>query len=162
MPAVGDPRLTVTTTRTEVAARRRWMSVLAVAPLEALEARWAALEDRPRYEMLRRPEVGLVMVRGRAGGTGARFNLGEMTVTRCTVQLADGTLGHAWIGGRDHRHAELAAVFDALLQDPARTVVLTASLVEPLAGAREARRQAAQARAAASRVEFFTMVRGDD
>jgi alpha-D-ribose 1-methylphosphonate 5-triphosphate synthase subunit PhnG len=159
---VGDPRLTVTTTRAEVGGRRRWMSVLALAPLEELEARWAALTDRPRYELLRRPEVGLVMVRGRAGGTGARFNLGEMTVTRCTVQLADGTLGHAWIGGRDPRHAELASLFDALLQDPARTAALTGSLVEPLARAHEARRQAARVRAAASRVEFFTMVRGDD
>jgi alpha-D-ribose 1-methylphosphonate 5-triphosphate synthase subunit PhnG len=146
----------------EVTQRRRWMSALALASTEELEARWATLPERPRYTLLRRPEVGLVMVRARTGGTGARFNLGEMTVTRCTVQLEDGTLGHAWIGGRDHRHAELAAVFDALLQDPARTAALSESVVEPLARAHEARRRAAVARAAASRVEFFTMVRGDD
>ena len=77
------------------------------------------------------------MVRGRAGGTGARFNLGEMTVTRCSVQLDDGTLGHAWIGGRDERHAEVAAVLEALLQNPARTTALHASLVEPLARAQD-------------------------
>lgn len=144
------------------AARRRWMSELALATTEALEARWATLAEPPRYQRLRGPEVGLVMVRGRAGGTGARFNLGEMTVSRCTVRLDDGTLGHAWVGGRDPRHAELAAVFDALLQDPARGVVLGEELIDALAQDRAERRQAAAARVAASRVEFFTMVRGED
>jgi alpha-D-ribose 1-methylphosphonate 5-triphosphate synthase subunit PhnG len=138
------------------------MSVLALAPAEQLEARWSALGLTPGYRRLRGPEIGLVMVRGRAGGTGARFNLGEMTVTRCTVQLEDGTLGHAWIGGRERRHAELAAVLDALLQDPAQTTALTEQVVEPLARAQQERREAAAARAAASRVEFFTMVRGED
>jgi alpha-D-ribose 1-methylphosphonate 5-triphosphate synthase subunit PhnG len=144
------------------AERRRWMSVLALAPTDALEACWAAVSGSPPYRLLRRPEVGLVMVRARAGGTGVRFNLGEMTVTRCTVQLEGGTLGHAWIGGRDPRHAELAAVFDALLQEPAWRRALIESVVEPLARAGEERRQAAAARAASSRVEFFTMVRGED
>jgi alpha-D-ribose 1-methylphosphonate 5-triphosphate synthase subunit PhnG len=138
------------------------MSVLALAATDELQARWAELGEPPRYTLLRRPEVGLVMVRGRAGGTGSRFNLGEMTVTRCTVQLEDGTLGHAWVGGRDARHAELAAALDALLQDPARTAALTAAVVEPLARAQADRRRAAAARASASRVEFFTMVRGED
>jgi alpha-D-ribose 1-methylphosphonate 5-triphosphate synthase subunit PhnG len=138
------------------------MSVLALASTSELEASWGALPDAPAYRVLRRPEVGLVMVRGRAGGTGVRFNLGEMTVTRCTVQLADGTLGHAWVGGGDRRHAELAAVFDALLQDASRTAALAESVIAPLARAREERRNAALARVAASRVEFFTMVRGED
>lgn len=145
-----------------LAARRRWMSVLALASSEELEARWAALAAPPRFQRLRGPEVGLVMVRGRAGGTGARFNLGEMTVTRCTVQLDGGTLGHAWVGGRDRRHAELAAVFDALLQDPARHPSLGAGMIDALARGLMDRRRAAAARAAASRVEFFTMVRGED
>ena len=144
------------------AARRRWMSELALATTEALEARWASLAEPPRYRRLRGPEVGLVMVRGRAGGTGARFNLGEMTVSRCTVRLDDGTLGHAWVGGRDRRHAELAAVFDAMLQDSERDVVLGEGLIDALARDRVERRQAAAARVAASRVEFFTMVRGED
>jgi alpha-D-ribose 1-methylphosphonate 5-triphosphate synthase subunit PhnG len=138
------------------------MSVLALAPTEELEACWARTDVPPSYRLLRRPEVGLVMLRARAGGTGTRFNLGEMTVTRCSVQLADGSLGHAWVGGRDARHAELAAVFDALLQDPRRAAALTETVIEPLARAREARGRAAAARTAASRVEFFTMVRGED
>jgi alpha-D-ribose 1-methylphosphonate 5-triphosphate synthase subunit PhnG len=155
---VGDSGLTPDA----LARRRRWMSVLALASADELQARWATLDTPPRYTLLRRPEVGLVMVRGRAGGTGARFNLGEMTVTRCTVQLEDGTLGHAWVGGRDARHAELAAALDALLQDPARTASLTTAVVEPLARVQAERRRAAAARTAASRVEFFTMVRGED
>jgi alpha-D-ribose 1-methylphosphonate 5-triphosphate synthase subunit PhnG len=145
-----------------LAARRRWMSVLALASSEELEARWAALAEPPRFQRLRGPEVGLVMVRGRAGGTGARFNLGEMTVTRCTVQLDDGTLGHAWVGGRDRRHAELAAIFDALFQDPARDPAAAERMIDALARGLMDRRRAAAARAAASRVEFFTMVRGED
>jgi alpha-D-ribose 1-methylphosphonate 5-triphosphate synthase subunit PhnG len=84
-----------------------------------------------------------------------------MTVTRCSVAVGDGTVGHAWIAGRDPAHAELAAVLDALLQDPERGPALAASLIEPLARAQAERRRAVAARAADSRVEFFTMVRGE-
>ncbi len=69
---------------------------------------------------MRGPEGGLVMVRGRAGGGGAPFNLGEMTVTRCTVRLGSGLVGHAYVAGREPRRAELAALVDALMQDPER------------------------------------------
>jgi alpha-D-ribose 1-methylphosphonate 5-triphosphate synthase subunit PhnG len=142
-------------------ARRRWMSVLAQAPPAALEQAWRRLGEAPRYRIVRGPEVGLVMVRARAGSTGARFNLGEMTVTRCSVQLAGGTVGHAYVGGRDPRHAELAALLDALLQDPARWPRIDAGVVGPLADALEARRRERAGKAAATRVEFFTMVRGE-
>ena len=109
-----------TATANGASPRPRWMSVLAQTTDEALERAWQGVVDPPPYRLLRGPETGLVMVRARAGGTGARFNLGEMTVTRCSVGLPDGTVGHAWVGGRSPRHAELAAVFDALLQDPER------------------------------------------
>ena len=138
------------------------MSALATAAPAALESAWAGLPERPDYEYLRRPEVGLVMVRARAGGTGARFNLGELPVARCSVRLTAGAVGHAYVGGRDLRHAELAAVFDALLQDDAWRPALTARLIEPLEAFAEARRLAAAARSAPTRVEFFTMVRGEE
>jgi len=138
------------------------MSVLAVAASDDLESRWRTTALAPEYRTVRGPEVGLVMVRARAGGTGIRFNLGEMTITRCTVQLASGTLGHAWVGGRRVRHAEIAALLDALLQDPARRMALLRQVVAPLEAIGEVRRQASAARAAATRVEFFTMVRGED
>jgi alpha-D-ribose 1-methylphosphonate 5-triphosphate synthase subunit PhnG len=102
------------------------------------------------------------MLRGRAGGTGARFNVGEMPVTRCTVRLADGRVGHGWIQGRDRRKAELAAAFDALLQDEGMRNALEASLLAPIAADLDARRATAARKAAATRVEFFTLVRGDN
>jgi alpha-D-ribose 1-methylphosphonate 5-triphosphate synthase subunit PhnG len=145
-----------------VNARRRWMSVLAQAPVSEVEAHWRAVANPPAYRMLRWPETGLVMVRGRAGGTGTRFNVGEMTVTRCAVQLEGGAVGLAYVRGRDRRHAELAALFDALLQDPARRDALERAVVTSLAGAQASRRLAAAERVAPSRVEFFTMVRGDE
>jgi alpha-D-ribose 1-methylphosphonate 5-triphosphate synthase subunit PhnG len=138
------------------------MSILAQATGAEIERAWQALPERPEYHVVRRPEVGLVMVRGRAGGSGAPFNLGEMTVTRCTVDLPSGMAGHGYVAGRNARHAELAAVFDALLQDPVLTTRLEEAVIAPLeAGQRERRRQMA-ARSAPTRVEFFTLVRGDD
>ncbi len=142
------------------APRQRWMSVLAKAPTADLEAAWDELGAQPTYDLLRRPETGLVMVRGRAGGVGAQFNLGEMTVTRCSVRLADGRVGHAYVGGRDRRKSELAAVFDAMLQDDAMRPELESSLITPLSDAQEQRRADVRAKAAATRVDFFTMVRG--
>jgi alpha-D-ribose 1-methylphosphonate 5-triphosphate synthase subunit PhnG len=138
------------------------MSVLALAPSEDVDAAWRRLEHPPAYTRLRGPDVGLVMVRARAGGTGLRFNVGETTVTRCSVQLAGGVLGHAWIRGRRPRHAELAAALDAMLQDPDRGAGLERVVIEPLALAHAARQRVARRRAAATRVDFFTMVRGDD
>ncbi len=141
--------------------RATWISVLSLAAREELERAWAALANPPAYRVVRGPDVGLVMLRARAGGTGARFNLGEMTVARCTV-VVTGALGHGWVGGRDRRRAELAAVFDALLQDPARRDRLLDDVVSPLAEGQARRRRAAAAQAAATRVEFFTLVRGED
>jgi alpha-D-ribose 1-methylphosphonate 5-triphosphate synthase subunit PhnG len=138
------------------------MSILAKAESDELETAWTQLGAAPDYRVLRGPEIGLVMVRGRAGGTGARFNLGEMTVTRCTVELAHGAIGHAYVRGRRRRHAEIAAVLDALLQDPARRAALEVAIVERLAAGQASRRGTAEATAAATRVEFLTLVRGED
>ena len=139
------------------AARRRWMAVLARASATEL----AALLDRhaeiPCYTRLRGPEAGLVMVRGRTGGGGAPFNLGEMTVTRCTVRTDSGQVGHAYVAGRDARQAELAAVADAMLQDPLQAFALQANVIAPLAEAQQARRDTVAAKAAATKVQFFAM-----
>lgn len=143
-------------------ARARWMSALAQAEPAAVEAAWARLDPEPPYRLLRAAETGLVMVRGRAGGTGIPFNLGEMTVTRCSVTLDDGRVGHAYVPGRDRRHAERAAALDALLQDEAVREGLERLVIEPLLAARRTREQAARARVAGTKVEFFTMVRGEE
>ncbi|HGP4332431.1 TPA: phosphonate C-P lyase system protein PhnG, partial [Pseudomonas aeruginosa] len=92
-----------------IAARQRWMGVLARARREELDAHADALRDAD-YHLLRAAETGMTLVRGRMGGTGSPFNLGEMTVTRCVVRLADGRTGYSYVAGRDKRHAELAAL----------------------------------------------------
>jgi alpha-D-ribose 1-methylphosphonate 5-triphosphate synthase subunit PhnG len=143
------------------AGRARWLGILAQAPREALERAWEALEPGPEAEVLRRPEVGLVMLRGRMGGTGRRFNLGEVTVARASVRLADGTVGHGYVRGRDKAKALLVARFDALLQTEAARGELLDGLVEPLARERAAERAELARKAAATRVEFFTLVRGE-
>jgi alpha-D-ribose 1-methylphosphonate 5-triphosphate synthase subunit PhnG len=142
--------------------RREWMAALARAIPAELEHLWSTIQERPEYYFLRPPEVGLVMVRGRAGGKGMRFNLGEVTVTRCTVQLNEGAAGTAYVLGRNVRHAELAAVFDAMLQDPCCHTALMKKVVNPMiVSIRDRKRQAAQ-KAATTKVEFFTMMRGDE
>lgn len=139
------------------AARRRWMSVLARAGADELSDALGATGAMAGYRVLRGPEAGLVMVRGRVGGGGGPFNLGEMTATRCSVRTDAGFVGHAYIAGRDERTAELAAVADALLQDPACRSRILADVIEPLAAAQQARRGMTAAKAAATRVEFFAM-----
>lgn len=139
-------------------ARKRWLSVLAKAKRTELEDAVGTLPAIPSYRFLRQPEAGLVMVRGRIGGTGGPFNLGEMTVTRCAVQLdGGGAPGIGYVAGRDSRHAELAALLDALLQR--RNGLDLDSVIDRLEAAQAARRQRAQAEVAATKVDFFTMVR---
>jgi alpha-D-ribose 1-methylphosphonate 5-triphosphate synthase subunit PhnG len=139
------------------ASRQHWMSVLARAPAEAILSGLTRAGPLPDWTRVRGPETGLVMVRGRAGGSGSPFNLGEMTVTRCTVRLGSGAAGHAYVAGRDERQAELAAVADALLQDPDRTANLRTLLILPLAEAQREQRLTRAEKAAATRVEFFAM-----
>ena len=141
-----------------IPARPEAMGLLA----RANPARLAELApDLPPHSLLRAPEIGAVMVRGRQGGTGAPFNLGEVTVTRCAVRLDCGAVGHAWVQGRDKDHARRAAVLDALLQTDGAAAI-AAAILAPLAADEAARRAAAARKAGATRVEFFTMVRGED
>jgi alpha-D-ribose 1-methylphosphonate 5-triphosphate synthase subunit PhnG len=140
------------------AERARWMGLLSRAPLAMLEAS-AALRRAPAYLWLRRPESGLAMVRARAGGTGAQFNLGEMTLTRCVLRLESGELGIAYVQGRSHRKAELAALADALLQSPESREGVRRELIAPLQARLEAEAKRAHERTQSTRVEFFTVSR---
>ncbi|WP_109467804.1 phosphonate C-P lyase system protein PhnG [Albibacillus kandeliae] len=151
--------MTIQTTETE--ARRAWMGLLAKAAPARLDALLGEVGDLPDFTWLRRPEAGGVMVRGRMGGTGQPFNLGEMTVTRCALQIAGGAVGHAYVQGRDKRHAEQAALVDALMQTE-RASDLRRTVLDRLAAERAARAEGRAAKAAATRVDFFTMVRGED
>jgi len=142
--------------------RAAWMRVLALAGADALDAALRGLGPLPERRWLRPPQTGMAMVRARAGGTGAQFNLGEMTVTRCTLALPEGVVGTAYVRGRDVRHAEQAALADALLQLPAWRERVRSAVIEPLERA-HAEREARRAREAAqTRVDFFTLARGED
>lgn len=143
---------------TDVQERKSWMGLLARAPARRLAE---LMPDLPGHEMIRSPEIGTVMVQGRMGATGGPFNLGEVTVTRCTLRLADGTVGSGYVQGRDKAHARRAAVVDALLQT-ASADSIRRQVIEPLAADDQARAMARAERAAATRVEFFTLVRGED
>lgn len=142
--------------------RAEWMGLLARAQEADLEAAWRALEPDLAaigYDLLRAPQQGLAMVRGRAGGDGQAFNLGEMTVTRCSVRLADGTVGHGYVAGRSARHAELAALFDGLLQTDVWADRITERVIAPLRVSLAMTRAGVAAKTAATKVEFFTLVR---
>jgi alpha-D-ribose 1-methylphosphonate 5-triphosphate synthase subunit PhnG len=145
-----------------VPARREWIRVLARAPLAQLEA-WAQRASEagplPATVWLRRPETGLVMLRGRAGGTGERFNVGEMTLTRCVLRIESGEVGVAYVQGRSQRKAELAALADALLQSAAWREAVRQRLIEPLRCQLDGQASRARRRARATRVEFFTLAR---
>ncbi|NOD89722.1 MULTISPECIES: phosphonate C-P lyase system protein PhnG [unclassified Ruegeria] len=151
------------TNQTEIAtqARKEWMGLLARAPDDALMRLWDGIQDRPSFEWLRSPEVGGVMVRGRTGATGAPFNLGEMTTTRCSVVLQDGTVGHGYVQGRSKPKAKAAALIDAMMQTTSADE-LKAKLINPLRTQMQKTKTARAAKAAATKVEFFTLVRGED
>ena len=139
--------------------RQRWLSVLAKAPAQRLEALWLGLGAAPAYSILRRPEIGLVMVQGRISGSGAPFAAGEMTVTRAAVRLATGEIGIGYVGGRHLRQAEIVAALDAMGQMPEWQHQIEDRIVAPLAAESDARRRLRASKAAATRVDFFTVAR---
>ncbi|MDR0702402.1 MAG: phosphonate C-P lyase system protein PhnG [Azoarcus sp.] len=141
-------------------ARQQWMYTLAHADIADLLPFETQLKTES-YQLIRPPEIGMAMVRGRMGATGEPFNLGEMTVTRCVVQTNEACIGYSYIAGRDKKHAELAALVDAYLQGT-RHRFWMCQIIE-LLDARRLSRQAGKARQNAStRVDFFTLVRGED
>jgi alpha-D-ribose 1-methylphosphonate 5-triphosphate synthase subunit PhnG len=143
------------------AARKTWMGLLAKSSSEDLAAAWATAGLSPEFEILRHPEIGSVMVRGRAGAVGTAFNLGEITVTRCSIRLATGEDGHGYVQGRDKKKAIQAALIDAIMQTDDATTV-TSKILAPLSATLNDRKSTRAAKAAATKVEFFTMVRGED
>lgn len=141
--------------------RKAWMGLLARAPEGRVSGLLAEAGLRAETTFLRPAEIGSVMVRGRAGATGAAFNLGEVTVTRCTLKLPCGAVGHGHVQGRRKPDAEAAALVDALMQtDQAEAV--RSSVLSRIEAEEQARRTARASKAAATKVEFFTMVRGED
>jgi alpha-D-ribose 1-methylphosphonate 5-triphosphate synthase subunit PhnG len=147
---------------TNIAARQRLLSVLARSSGPDLLAHWKKTGLDPVVDVLRGPESGLVALQGRAGGTGQPFHVGEVSATRVTVRIGSGQVGHAMISGRDARKVQLVAVIDALAQDPAQADMIEREIVAPLEQLARAADARVRRETAATRVNFFTMVRGED
>jgi alpha-D-ribose 1-methylphosphonate 5-triphosphate synthase subunit PhnG len=143
-------------------ARKRRLSVLAKAPAGALLAHWKATGLDPAVELLRGPETGLIALQGRIGGSGRPFHAGEVSATRVTVRIGSGQVGHAMIAGRDARKAQLVAVIDALGLDPAHAELIETGVVAPLEVLAQVADATVRSETAATKVNFFTMVRGED
>jgi alpha-D-ribose 1-methylphosphonate 5-triphosphate synthase subunit PhnG len=142
------------------ARRKAAMAVLARTDAAAIAARLDAIAV-PAHENLREPENGLVMVRGRIGGDGAPFNLGEATVSRAAVRLATGEVGFGYVLGRDGQKARLIALCDALIQTSDHAGPIETEVLAPLRAVIASERNRKATETAATRVDFYTMVRGE-
>ena len=142
--------------------RRIAMSVLARAETSELSGPigrfWPGLQARD----LKAPETGLIMLRGRMGGDGKAFNLGEATIARAVVELADGRRGYGHVLGRDQVRARLAAIADALWQGAADQEIVEREIIAPVSARLTHERARKRAETAATKVDFFTLVRGED
>jgi len=142
------------------AQRKAVMAVLAHSEPCDISDRLDAIA-LPDHEHLREPENGLVMVRGRIGGDGAPFNLGEATVSRAAVRLSTGEVGFGYALGRDREKARMIALCDAMVQSAAFAEIVETKVIAPLRAAISAKRNRNAAEAAATRVDFYTLVRGE-
>jgi alpha-D-ribose 1-methylphosphonate 5-triphosphate synthase subunit PhnG len=142
--------------------RKRALAVLAASDAASIASHLSEIDDLPEARMIRAPECGLVMVRGRIGGDGAAFNLGEATVARAAVRLATGEVGFGYVLGRDTEKARLIAHCDALIQEDRFRDAIETHVIAPLRETQEAERQMVAQQSAATRVDFFTLVRGED
>lgn len=142
------------------AARQEALGVLANAQMRDLGRVWEEWQNRPGVQLIRNPEFGLVMLQGRMGGGGAPFNFGEATVSRASVRIDSGEVGHGYCLGRDTEKARLIAVIDALFQREPQNIDLV--ILRPLRAIAQERDAERRDVTAATKVEFFTMVRGED
>lgn len=150
----------MTGTDDKQARRKAVMAVLAHAEPAEISVRLDTIE-LPDHENLREPENGLVMVRGRIGGDGAPFNLGEATVSRAAVRLLSGEIGFGYTLGRDREKARMIALCDAMVQSDRYADLVETKVIAPLRAAMVAKRDRKAAEAAATRVDFYTLVRGE-
>lgn len=143
-------------------SRQNWMSVLAKSQHAELMARWESVSLTPEYTMVRQPEIGLAQVRARMGSTGRQFNVGDTTITRAVIKLNSGELGYSYLQGRNKQHAEIAAVIDALMQTSTHQQALQEQVIDPLAALKQEQESERAKEVASSKVDFFTLVRGED
>jgi alpha-D-ribose 1-methylphosphonate 5-triphosphate synthase subunit PhnG len=149
-------------TASEMPDRKRIVDLLANATRSELEAALEGHGGIPDHALLRGPETGLVMIRGRIGGGGAPFNLGEASMSRASIRLTDGRVGHGYRLGTDRKAATLAAIVDALTQDAIALALFEAGLFTQISARLDQEARQTLEETAATKVDFFTMVRGED
>ena len=140
--------------------RKSWMSLLATSNKIDLLNLWEQKKINIHYEWLRTPEIGSIMAQGRMGVTGDKFNIGEVTITRCSLKLNCGTVGHSYVQGRSKKKAEISALCDALMQTEMSNEI-NKSIIIPLEKIKKNNKDKILSKAEATKVDFFTLVRGE-
>jgi alpha-D-ribose 1-methylphosphonate 5-triphosphate synthase subunit PhnG len=144
------------------AGRQTALAILARASRGELEAGIGKHPAGGDARDLKPAEIGLVMLRGRMGGDGAAFNLGEATMSKAVIELATGERGFGHVLGRDLAKARLVAIADALWQRGESRSAIEADIIAPVRQRLIADKQRRASEAAATKVDFFTLVRGED
>ena len=137
-----------------------WMSLLATSNQSDLLNLWEQKKIKVNYVWLRTPEIGSIMAQGRMGVTGDKFNIGEVTITRCSLKLNCGTIGHSYVQGRSKKKAEISALCDALMQTK-MSKEINKNIIIPLEKIKKDNKHKILSKAEATKVDFFTLVRGE-
>ena len=140
--------------------RKSWMSLLATSNQSDLLNLWEQKKIKVNYVWLRIPEIGSIMAQGRMGVTGDKFNIGEVTITRCSLKLNCGTIGHSYVQGRSKKKAEISALCDALMQTK-MSKEINKNIIIPLGKIKKDNKDKILSKAEATKVDFFTLVRGE-
>ena len=140
--------------------RKSWMSLLATSNQSDLLNLWEQKKIKVNYVWLRTPEIGSIMAQGRMGVTGDKFNIGEVTITRCSLKLNCGTIGHSYVQGRSKKKAEISALCDALMQTK-MSKEINKNIIIPLEKIKKDNKGKILSKAEATKVDFFTLVRGE-
>ena len=140
--------------------RKSWMSLLATSSQSDLLNLWEQKKIKVNYVWLRTPEIGSIMAQGRMGVTGDKFNIGEVTITRCSLKLNCGTIGHSYVQGRSKKKAEISALCDALMQTK-MSKEINKNIIIPLEKIKKDNKDKNLSKAEATKVDFFTLVRGE-
>ena len=137
-------------------------ALLALASVERLEAGLSAITPP---DLRGSPRAGNRAGHdpGPRGQHRRRLQCGRRACGRAVwVSLKDGCLGYAWVLGEDARRAELAALYDALWQRDGYAEALDRELLPALEAERARRVREDAAAVEPTRVDFFTLVRGED
>jgi alpha-D-ribose 1-methylphosphonate 5-triphosphate synthase subunit PhnG len=143
-----------------IVKRKSWMSLLATSNQSDLLNLWEQKKIKVNYVWLRTPEIGSIMAQGRMGVTGDKFNIGEVTITRCSLKLNCGTIGHSYVQGRSKKKAEISALCDALMQTK-MSKEINKNIIIPLGKIKKDNKDKILSKAEATKVDFFTLVRGE-